>query len=339
MDFDEFAFDEVDDMVPDTQLHDVHHSSRVPTNLFEPTASSDYGPTDDVDIAPFRSKTIRQWLSTPFNKLPKTVLPQQSGGSSASAAARSLVETHRKEEEKKRFSGRSGSDTAPPSQPMPPRRYPRKPRTAWSVDETSTFYEGLRKFGTDFSLIAVLLPGKSREMIRLKFRYEEERSPNEIQQALESPKMDIDLEDFDARLEIQRNFKSEAVAPLSADEQAMLDEMVSPTKDPNSEDSHRTTQPIADDEDVPLFQLNAPDQPGRTVSDDFAFDAFDDTMPIGEQIPISQLPLPPAPKVGRPAPKRVAVKRERAPTTTAASTLQNSASLQQQAQAFDDFSI
>eukprot|EP00658_Telonema_sp_P-2_P044850 TRINITY_DN32759_c0_g1_i1.p1 TRINITY_DN32759_c0_g1~~TRINITY_DN32759_c0_g1_i1.p1 ORF type:complete len:119 (+),score=38.17 TRINITY_DN32759_c0_g1_i1:141-497(+) len=114
-------------------------------------------------------------------------------------------------------------------------------------------------------------------------------------------------------------------------------------------DSVNTTgaqQPNADDnEDIPLFQLNSLNQPERTVSDDFAFDAFDETSPIGDQIPISQLALPPPPKVGRPATKRVAVKRERAPTTTTTttttttSTLQNSASLQQQAQAFDDFSI
>ena len=350
MDFDEFAFDEVDDhIVPETQIHGVQHS-HVPTGIFEPTASSDYGPTDEVENVPFRSKTIRQWLSTPFNKLPKTVLPQESGGSSASAAARGLVETHRKNEDKKRFANRAGSDhPAPPSQPMPPRLFPRKPRTSWSADETTAFYDGLRKFGTDFSLIAVLIPSKTRDLIRLKYKYEEERSPTEIHNALADTKMDIDLADFDARLEVQRNFKSEAVAPLSADEQAMLDEMVSPTKDPNSSVNHTDAvgvrQPMmGDDEDVPLFQLSAPNQPPeRTVSDDFAFDAFDETSPIGDQIPISQLPLPPAPKVGRPAAKRVAVKRERATTTTTTttttSTLQNSASLQQQVQAFDDFSI
>jgi len=43
----------------------------------------------------------------------------------------------------------------------------------WSQEETDKFYKALQIFGTDFSIIAKLLPGRTRKQIKNKFNREE----------------------------------------------------------------------------------------------------------------------------------------------------------------------
>ncbi|KAJ5902541.1 hypothetical protein N7495_003069 [Penicillium taxi] len=67
---------------------------------------------------------------------------------------------------------------------------------AWDAEQTSLFYRGLRMFGTDFSLINKLFPGRTRRSIKLKFNNEERRHPGDINEALMGPREGITKEDF-----------------------------------------------------------------------------------------------------------------------------------------------
>ncbi|PIA17089.1 hypothetical protein COEREDRAFT_14942 [Coemansia reversa NRRL 1564] len=51
----------------------------------------------------------------------------------------------------------------------------RTTRKRWSNEETAEFYRGLRKFGSDFEMIASVMPGRCRYDIRNKFKLEEKK--------------------------------------------------------------------------------------------------------------------------------------------------------------------
>ncbi|PNS15466.1 hypothetical protein CAC42_725 [Sphaceloma murrayae] len=64
----------------------------------------------------------------------------------------------------------------------------------WNDDETDRFYDALRMFGTDFSIISKMFPPKTRRQIKLKFVREERLDPQRITDALSgksSVKMDL----------------------------------------------------------------------------------------------------------------------------------------------------
>ncbi|CAM8913812.1 unnamed protein product [Rhodiola kirilowii] len=60
------------------------------------------------------------------------------------------------------------------------------PRVAWSKLDTELFYQGIRQFGTDFSLIQQLFPGRIRNQIKLKYKKEERQHPQRITEAIEN---------------------------------------------------------------------------------------------------------------------------------------------------------
>lgn len=66
----------------------------------------------------------------------------------------------------------------------------------WLPSETARFYEGLKLFGTDFSMIEKMLPGRSRRVIKLKFKREEKAFPIKIEQALHGPRKQVNLTEF-----------------------------------------------------------------------------------------------------------------------------------------------
>jgi len=57
-------------------------------------------------------------------------------------------------------------------------------RQKWNQEQTEKFYEALRKHGTNFTLIAVLFPGRTRDQIRNKFKKEEKENGHLIDMAL-----------------------------------------------------------------------------------------------------------------------------------------------------------
>ncbi|CAI0437951.1 unnamed protein product [Linum tenue] len=54
----------------------------------------------------------------------------------------------------------------------------------WSKQETDLFYEGIRQFGTDLSLVQQLFPGRDRRQIKNKFKAEERRQPFLLHEAV-----------------------------------------------------------------------------------------------------------------------------------------------------------
>ncbi|KAF3435736.1 hypothetical protein FNV43_RR22828 [Rhamnella rubrinervis] len=58
------------------------------------------------------------------------------------------------------------------------------PYTRWSEQDTELFYEAVRQFGTDFSLIQQLFPGRTRHQIKLKYNKEWRQHPLRLSEAL-----------------------------------------------------------------------------------------------------------------------------------------------------------
>ena len=50
----------------------------------------------------------------------------------------------------------------------------------WHPEETEKFYKALQIFGTDFSIISKLLPGRTRKQIKNKFNKEEHENSDKI---------------------------------------------------------------------------------------------------------------------------------------------------------------
>eukprot|EP01029_Cantina_marsupialis_P028210 TRINITY_DN775864_c0_g1_i1.p1 TRINITY_DN775864_c0_g1~~TRINITY_DN775864_c0_g1_i1.p1 ORF type:complete len:284 (-),score=105.46 TRINITY_DN775864_c0_g1_i1:146-997(-) len=57
-------------------------------------------------------------------------------------------------------------------------------RSKWTIEETKQLYRCLRQCGTDFAMIAQLIPTKSRKQIRMKFKKEEKEHPRLVGRAL-----------------------------------------------------------------------------------------------------------------------------------------------------------
>ncbi|KAJ0010439.1 hypothetical protein Pint_34748 [Pistacia integerrima] len=58
------------------------------------------------------------------------------------------------------------------------------PTVRWSKQDTDLFYEAVRQFGTDLSMIQQLFPGRTRQQIKLKYKKEERKQPLKLNEAL-----------------------------------------------------------------------------------------------------------------------------------------------------------
>ncbi|KAL7188918.1 hypothetical protein ACSBR1_038723 [Camellia fascicularis] len=58
------------------------------------------------------------------------------------------------------------------------------PRSRWSKQDTKLFYEAVRQFGTDISMIQQLFPGCTHNQVKLKYKKEERQQPLRLQEAL-----------------------------------------------------------------------------------------------------------------------------------------------------------
>lgn len=67
----------------------------------------------------------------------------------------------------------------------------RESSSKWSSAESARFYEALRTFGTDFSLMTKLFPHRSRRQLKYKFKREERENPNLVDEALNGPRKPI----------------------------------------------------------------------------------------------------------------------------------------------------
>ncbi|KAF4547949.1 Transcription factor TFIIIB component B-like protein [Elsinoe fawcettii] len=66
----------------------------------------------------------------------------------------------------------------------PAERKPRTSSTPWNDEETDRFYDALRMFGTDFTIISKMFAPKTRRQIKLKFVREERLDPERVNAAL-----------------------------------------------------------------------------------------------------------------------------------------------------------
>ncbi|MCJ1383572.1 Transcription factor TFIIIB component B [Xylographa soralifera] len=72
----------------------------------------------------------------------------------------------------------------------------RERKSKWNEAMTDQFYDGLRMFGTDFSMICKIFPGKSRKAVKLKFSKEEKSFPERIKSTLLGERLPVDMEEF-----------------------------------------------------------------------------------------------------------------------------------------------
>ena len=56
----------------------------------------------------------------------------------------------------------------------------------WTVEDTEKFYQAVRQFGMDYSLIETLFPTRQRKQIKSKFKREERANPAKIEAALQA---------------------------------------------------------------------------------------------------------------------------------------------------------
>lgn len=66
----------------------------------------------------------------------------------------------------------------------------------WGELLTDQFYDGLRMFGTDFSMISKMFPGRTRHSVKLKFNKEERDDPIRLERALKGDRMPVDMAEF-----------------------------------------------------------------------------------------------------------------------------------------------
>ncbi|KAI9722118.1 MAG: Transcription factor TFIIIB component B [Chrysothrix sp. TS-e1954] len=66
----------------------------------------------------------------------------------------------------------------------------------WDMEATNLFYDGLRMFGTDFTMISKMFPGRTRRNVKNKFTREERELPDRINAALIGEHVPMDLEKY-----------------------------------------------------------------------------------------------------------------------------------------------
>lgn len=104
----------------------------------------------------------------------------------------------------------------------------RHARIDWSEGEVRSFYQALSQYGTDFSAIAVLFPGRTRSDIKRLYQREMRQKPKEVQTAL-NEKHPIDMAAFEVRYEAKKKETQEPVKKkeLNHEELAILSEIES----------------------------------------------------------------------------------------------------------------
>ncbi|KAK7308884.1 hypothetical protein RJT34_05197 [Clitoria ternatea] len=108
------------------------------------------------------------------------------------------------------------------------------PRGKWSKQDTELFYEAVRQFGTDFSLIQQLFPDKTRHQIKLKYKKEERQHPLRLSDAVNNRSKD--LSHFKLVIERLQQASTQAKEDISKDASDMMaeEEVVDLTPEPET---------------------------------------------------------------------------------------------------------
>ncbi|KAE9604124.1 putative transcription factor MYB/SANT family [Lupinus albus] len=137
---------------------------------------------DIILLAEYRERLAKKEASTS-----KTSLPKQSGGDSLHEAGYNNEEMLGPEDDRD-----PDDDEARESIPTAASLFnyqsfmDKAPRGKWSKQDTELFYEGITQFGTDFSMIQLLFPDRTRHQIKLKYKKEERQHPLQLSDAVSS---------------------------------------------------------------------------------------------------------------------------------------------------------
>lgn len=66
----------------------------------------------------------------------------------------------------------------------------------WSREETEKFYDALRKYGTDFSMLEKVFPNRTRRQLKNKFKREERENAGLIDEILSKSRLPLTMEQF-----------------------------------------------------------------------------------------------------------------------------------------------
>lgn len=124
-------------------------------------------------------------------------------------------------------------------------RMEKTPRVRWSKEDTELFYQAVQQFGTDFSMIAQLFPGRSREQIRNKYKKEERQHPLMLRDALTNRCKDLSY--FEKVIENLNKIR--AKEDQNADEDD-LEDGAPEADDGEAKDDHVEEGENGDNEDV-----------------------------------------------------------------------------------------
>jgi transcription factor TFIIIB component B'' len=101
------------------------------------------------------------------------------------------------------------------------------------------FYQALRQCGTEFSMMQMLIPGRTRDQLKLKFQREERQHPELVKRALETS-VPLELTPFEVQL-----------GPL----------MVTRENDNTNENSNKRRKKSIDDQLIdPIFNVGLDDE-------------------------------------------------------------------------------
>lgn len=101
------------------------------------------------------------------------------------------------------------------------------PRGKWSARDTEKFYEAIRQFGTDFTMIQQLFPDKTRHQIKLKYKKEERQHPLLLTDAMNNRGKDLSFFKLVVEKQKQNSNKEEDTAGDASD--LMIGENEDPT--------------------------------------------------------------------------------------------------------------
>ncbi|KAL8538824.1 hypothetical protein ACS0TY_000726 [Phlomoides rotata] len=109
----------------------------------------------------------------------------------------------------------------------------------WSKQETELFYEAVRMFGSDLSMITVRLPGRSRREVKLKYKKEERQHPLMLHEALANRSKDR------SQFEMVVNHLRKIAAEENGDDAESMD---LPEGTPNADDDEAKEEHIEGEE-------------------------------------------------------------------------------------------
>ena len=99
----------------------------------------------------------------------------------------------------------------------------RRERIVWSDEETRRFFDALQQYGTDFTLVSILFPGRRRQDIQRKYKQEWRLRPRLVEEALHAKaQMPVDLAQLDEGLRLWSEHSKPAIVPLTEEEERLL---------------------------------------------------------------------------------------------------------------------